>query len=143
MMRVVAGILRRNRAILACRRRRDDAFAGKWEFPGGKIHEHETPAQALVRELQEELGVTVRPGLEVECIRHAYPDHPPVEIRFFEVEGLQQEPENLCFEELRWLPPQELHTVDWLAADWPLVRRLAASDGKPLPAAGPSAEGST
>lgn len=133
MMRVAAGILRRSATILACRRRLGGSFGGRWEFPGGKLHADETPSQALVRELQEELGIEVSPGLEVECIRHAYPGHPLVEIHFFEVGESSQEPRNLCFEELRWLSPQELPALDWLEADRPLVQRLATSDGKPLP----------
>ena len=140
MMRVAAGILRRDGLILACRRRLGDSFGGKWEFPGGKIRASETPSQALVRELQEELGILVHPGPEVECVRYEYPGHPPVEIRFFEIREFHQEPQNLCSDELRWLPPHELPTVDWLEADLPLVRRLVASDGQPLPPEGGSTE---
>jgi len=140
MMRVAAGILRRNGTILACRRRLDGSFGGRWEFPGGKLRPTETPSQALVRELHEELGIVVHPGPEVERIRHAYPDHPPVEIHFFEIREFHQEPQNLCFEELRWLAPQELAGLDWLEADLPLVHRLAASDGLPLPPAGTPTE---
>jgi len=135
MIRVAAGILRRNGTILACRRRLGDPFGGKWEFPGGKIRASETPSQALVRELQEELGIEVHPGAEVERVRHEYPGHPAVEIRFFEVREFRQEPRNLCFEELRWLAPPQLPSVDWLEADLPLVHRLAESDGRPLPPA--------
>jgi 8-oxo-dGTP diphosphatase len=133
MTRVVAGILRQGGAILACRRRLDDAFGGKWEFPGGKIRKTESAPDALVRELQEELGIHVAPGPEVDCIRHQYNGHPQVEIRFFEIASFQNEPENLNFEELRWMTPDALPSLDWLDADWPLVRRLASSDGQPLP----------
>ena len=125
IVEVVAGILRREGNILACQRRIGSPFGGQWELPGGKIRAGEGPREALVRELQEELGVTAQPGAQVERIRHHYPDHATVELRFYEIDSFQGEPENLCFEEIRWVPAPELPDLPWLEADWPLVRQLA------------------
>ncbi|MGD8375141.1 MAG: (deoxy)nucleoside triphosphate pyrophosphohydrolase [Acidobacteriota bacterium] len=126
---VAAGILRRGDRILACRRRLEGAFPGKWELPGGKLQDGESPGQALVRELREELAVEARPGREVARVRHEYADHAPVRLHFFEVESFQGEPRNLAFEEIRWASPRELLELDWLEADRPLVRRLAGPHG--------------
>ena len=56
---VVAAVLRRGDAVLLCRRPHEKRHGGLWEFPGGKVHEGETPEQALARELEEELGLAL------------------------------------------------------------------------------------
>jgi len=131
---VAAGILRRGASILACRRRAGGAFGGRWELPGGKIEPGESPADALVRELREELQVVAAPGPEVERIDHAYPGYPPVRLHFFEVARFEGEPRSTQFDALLWAPGEELLALEWLDADLPLIRRLAASSGRPLPA---------
>ncbi len=57
MLQVVAAVIERDERILICQRRPGQSHALQWEFPGGKIEPGETPAQALARELEEELGV--------------------------------------------------------------------------------------
>lgn len=131
---VAAGILRRDYRILACRRRLDGAFGGKWELPGGKLQDGEAPAEALVRELREELGIEAHPGPEVDRITHAYDGHPSVRLHFFEVDRFLGEPRNRAFEEIRWTALNELTSLDWLEADLQLVRRLVAHPHDPLPA---------
>ena len=59
---VVAAVIESHGPILACQRRKNDAFGLKWEFPGGKLKPDETPPQALARELREELGVDAQIG---------------------------------------------------------------------------------
>jgi 8-oxo-dGTP diphosphatase len=122
---VVAGIIRRGNLLLACQRRLDDRFPGKWEFPGGKVEEGELPEAALRRELEEELGIIAEIGKRVWQARHKYPDFPPVELDFFEVAKFIGEPINLAFEQIRWVRPDELPALDFLEADLPLVARLA------------------
>jgi 8-oxo-dGTP diphosphatase len=142
-IRVAAGILRRDGNVLACRRRLGDAFGGKWELPGGKVRSGETPAQALVRELDEELGIRARTGGEVGRIRHAYPGGPTVQLHFFEIEAFDGEMENRCFESIRWLPPADLGPLDWLDADRPLIRRLISGGARPLPDLAPGVDSSS
>ena len=70
---VVAAIIRRGNRILLARRPLDKAQGGLWEFPGGKVGEGESPADALVREIQEELDCTITVGPLLITVVHAYP----------------------------------------------------------------------
>jgi len=62
MLRVTAAILVHRDKILIARRKDNDPLAGKWEFPGGKIEQYETPEQCLAREMKEEFGIDIRVG---------------------------------------------------------------------------------
>ena len=62
MKRVTAAILMKNGRVLVAQRRGTDKLAGKWEFPGGKIENHETPKQCLIREMKEEFDIKVSIG---------------------------------------------------------------------------------
>ena len=130
MIRVAAGLLRRGGRVLICRRRSGGPFALRWEFPGGKMKEGETPGSALCRELLEELSVAVFPE-KLRClqiVRHRYPEGPEVEIHFFQVEEFAGEPANRCFEEIAWVAIPDLPGFDFLEADRPLVARIAAGE---------------
>lgn len=128
MIRVAAGILRREGRILICQRRSGGPHALKWEFPGGKLGEGESAEAALCRELREELAVAVLPARlrNLDTIRHRYRGGPDVEIRFFEVAAFSGEPANLSFERIAWVASRDLSGYDFLDADRPLVARIAA-----------------
>jgi 8-oxo-dGTP diphosphatase len=126
MKRVVAAIIVDNGLILACQRTRHQVMPLKWEFPGGKIEEGEQPRDALRRELEEELGIEATIGNEVVRIHHEYPGGGSVELRFFEVRDYRGEIENRIFREIRWVGRKDLLDLDFLEADRPLVKDLAA-----------------
>jgi 8-oxo-dGTP diphosphatase len=123
-VRVVAAVLAHDGRILACRRAPGRAAAGKWEFPGGKVDANESPEDALGREIQEELGITVRVGpllhrasttvgatvIDLSCYRTTPTGDLPRE--------------STDHDELRWLDPAELRTLDWAAPDIPAVEFL-------------------
>ena len=118
-MRVVVGAVVRDGGgrVLAARRY---APAG-WEFPGGKVEPGETEPAALARELREELGVEAEVGVRVG------PDVPiagEYVLRAWTARITAGEPAPLEHAELRWLPPEQLHTVAWLPADLPVVSVL-------------------
>jgi 8-oxo-dGTP diphosphatase len=127
MKLVVAALIECEGKLLVCQRRRNAAFALKWEFPGGKVEPGETPERALERELREELGVAARIGAELHRTQHKYKEMPEaIELRFYAcATEAGTEPRNLDFEQLAWRKPHELREMDFLAADGDLIRMLA------------------
>ncbi|MFF5564469.1 (deoxy)nucleoside triphosphate pyrophosphohydrolase [Streptomyces sp. NPDC012623] len=120
---VVAGAVFDRGRLLAARRSAPPELAGRWELPGGKLEPGELPEQGLVRELREELGVEARP---VERIPGEWPLKPGLVLRVWTVRLLSGEPRPLeDHDELRWLGPDEIHTVDWLDQDRPAVTEAA------------------
>jgi 8-oxo-dGTP diphosphatase len=122
---VVAGLVAREGKVLIGQRQANDRHGLKWEFPGGKVEAHETPKQALKRELREELGIEAEIGTEVARYEHASPGRSPLLLIFLRVPSYAGEPRALAFEEIRWEPPAALPGYDFLDGDLDLVRRLA------------------
>src|SRR5690242_7372650 len=123
---VAAALILREGKILISQRTQHQAMALKWEFPGGKIEPGESAAQALVRELDEELGIQATAGPEVARVEHRYRSGTAVDLRFFLVNEYSGDIDNRIFRDIRWVTPQELTEYDFLEADAPLVRDLAA-----------------
>ena len=128
MIRVVAGIIEQDGRVLICQRQSGRIFAGKWEFPGGKMRPSETPRQALKRELREELGTSPKIGELVQMVRHRYAEmSEPVQISFLRA-ALKEKPRNLAFERIVWARRPELPRYDFLAADRHLISRLVRGE---------------
>ena len=138
MITVVAAVIERDdRRLLIGQRRRDDTSPLKWEFPGGKVENGETPEAALSRELHEELGATLQKCAEIARVRHKYAETANgLEIRFYAAE-IASAPDPLVatvqkpFEQLAWVLPKELSQYDFLAANARLVADLATGRLKP------------
>jgi 8-oxo-dGTP diphosphatase len=125
---VVAALILRDAKILVCQRRRDDTRGLQWEFPGGKVESGETPQEALVRELREELGVEATIGRELFRTRHRYRESAQaLELIFFQASVDRSAPlQNLVFEGFEWADLSALPNYDFLQADEEFVTLLAS-----------------
>jgi len=125
MVQVVAAILEREGRILIGQRQPTQSHPLKWEFPGGKVEPGETPAQALARELKEELDLEVLASAEMMRYFHTYPGKSPIELMFFRVTEWRGEPRNLIFRDLRWERRQALRSFDFVEGDTKFIRSLS------------------
>lgn len=121
---VVAGVIvdARGRILLA-RRTEGRDLAGLWEFPGGKVDPGETPEQALVRELREELGIEARVGAPVIAVPQQYPDK-RLRLDVRRIEGWTGTVKGLDGQALAWVPPHKLASYAMPDADRPVVAAL-------------------
>lgn len=98
-------------------------YKGWWEFPGGKIEEGETPEEALVREIREELTAEISVGELIKTVEYDYPSfHLVMDCFWAEVVSGQLELKEA--EDARWLRKEELMDVKWLPADLELIEYI-------------------
>ncbi|MGA3211691.1 MAG: (deoxy)nucleoside triphosphate pyrophosphohydrolase [Terriglobales bacterium] len=112
--------------LLICQRTQDQPMPLKWEFPGGKIEPGEQPQNALIRELEEELGVLADIGEEVVRLQHEYANNGVIELQFFLVHEWKGEITNRIFRSIRWVHQSDLPRYDFLDADRRLVQDIAS-----------------
>lgn len=99
-------------------------MAGFWEFPGGAVEKGETPAEALERELREELGIAARVGAELARAVHAY-EFGTIELIGLLVEDFTGDPALIDHDRLEWVAPERLLEFALTPADVPLAKTLA------------------
>ena len=125
-VRVSAAVIRDGDKILAAERGYGE-YRGFWEFPGGKREEGESGEEAIIREIKEELGVTIETDGFIATIEHDYPDFHLIMDCYYAhvVEGVIKANEHMA---LRWISVDEIESLEWLPADWkilPFVREKA------------------
>lgn len=123
MIRVTAGILENRGKVLLAKRNKDDPLKNKWEFPGGKIEEGETPEKCLKRELSEELGIDAEIGEFLCSSKYEY-DHVSIELLAYRVNGYSGELKPTDHEEIEWVSPSDFHNYDFPEADKPIIEIL-------------------
>lgn len=122
---VVAALVTDNAGrVLITRRRPDQPMPDQWEFPGGKMEPGESPEEALVRELSEEIGVRSQVGPVWDVLYHRYPDYDVLMLVYACRLAPGAEPRCLEVGALAWARRDELAGYDMLPADRPLVARL-------------------
>lgn len=131
MITVTAGILTDGDRVLVCQRLPDGRFPLKWEFPGGKVENGETPEACLRRELHEELAIKAEVGPEIYRTEHRYPNGVAIRLLFFRILRYSGTPINRAFERIEWAERRELGGYDFLEADRELVDRLARGETSP------------
>ncbi|NLC69825.1 MAG: (deoxy)nucleoside triphosphate pyrophosphohydrolase [Desulfuromonadaceae bacterium] len=120
---VTAAILRKDGRILITRRPEGKPHGGFWEFPGGKLEEHESPEECLQREIVEELSLEIDIRGIFEVVHHRY-DWGPVLILAYDCLPRGTAIRNLGVAEHRWVSLEELPGYPLLPADVPIVNKL-------------------
>ena len=126
-MNVVGAAIVRDGKILCAQRGEPRTLAGKWEFPGGKIEAGETPEEALVRELREELACDVEVTSFVCTSTQDY-DFGTVVLSVYLCKLVAGEPLLTEHQEVRWLPPEQIPSLDWTPADADAVAAISAME---------------
>jgi 8-oxo-dGTP diphosphatase len=121
--KVTAAILRKDGKILIAKRQSGDAFEGKWEFPGGKIEEGETPEQCLRRELLEEFGIDTIINRLLYVVPYTYTEG-SILLYAYEVTQSKGDFKLNVHDEAKWTEPQDLGSYDFLEADKLIIENL-------------------
>lgn len=120
---VVGAVIIENEKILCAQRGNTKTLSYKWEFPGGKIEEGETPQEALKREIDEEMNCTVEIGEFIETTVHEY-EFGFVHLSTFYCTLIDGQPTLTEHIDIKWLAASELLTLDWAPADIPAVEKI-------------------
>lgn len=118
-VKVVAAVIHKDNKIFATARGYGE-FKGMWEFPGGKVEAGETPQQALLREIQEELDTKITVGDLIGTIEYDYPTFHLL-MDCFWCEVVEGKLKLLEAEDAKWLSKETLYDVRWLPADITIV----------------------
>lgn len=126
-IRVVAAVIKvtneKGEPMIFATQRGYGDFKGGWEFPGGKIEAGETPQEALVREIREELETEIAVGELIDTIEYDYPTF-HLSMDCFWAEIVSGDLVLKEHEAAKWLTRDELDTVEWLSADIGLIEKL-------------------
>lgn len=122
VIRVVAAIIKDGNRIFATQRGYGD-LKGGWEFPGGKIEEGETPQEALIREIKEELETEIVVRELIDTIEYDYPKF-HLSMDCFWAEIISGDLTLKEHEAAKWLTKEELDSVGWLPADITLIEKI-------------------
>ena len=123
MTEVVAALIWDENRFLACQRPAHKARGLLWEFVGGKVEPGETKEQALIRECQEELAVTVSVQDVFMEVDHVYPDL-TVHLTLFNASIAEGTPQKIEHNDLRWITVEEIDQYKFCPADEEILRRL-------------------
>lgn len=122
IIRVVAAVISSDNKIFVTARGYGE-FKGQWEFPGGKIEPGETPAEALTREIKEELDTDIKVGKFIHTIEYDYPAF-HLSMDCFWCEVIKGDLILKEAEDARWLTKEQLYDVEWLPADLSLIEKI-------------------
>ena len=123
VVHVAVGVIVRQQQVLLALRSNKQHQGGKWEFPGGKVEPDETVAQALTRELLEEVAINVTETSAFMQLEYAYPEK-TVLLDIYLVTDFTGEPHGLEGQPLQWVNIADLSSMEFPDANQPIVERL-------------------
>lgn len=123
MVQVVAALIRDNDKFMIFQRPVTKTRAYQWEFVGGKVEKGETFEEALIRECQEEIGVTVRVGDVFMEVDHEYPDI-TIHLTLFNAEIVDGVPQKLEHNDIRSITPDEIPQYRFCPADDEILKKI-------------------
>ena len=123
MTEVVAALIWKNNKFMICQRPAHKARGLLWEFVGGKVESGETKEQALIRECQEELAVTLSVGDIFMEVIHEYPDI-TVHLTLFNATIDEGEPRKLEHNDIQWITPSEIPNYKFCPADVEILSKI-------------------
>ena len=126
MVEVVAALIWDNDKFMICQRPAHKARALLWEFVGGKVEPGETKEQALIRECQEELAITLSVGDVFMDVVHEYPDI-TAHLTLFNATISKGTPQKLEHNDIQWITPAEIPQYDFCPADVEILAKIHAS----------------
>ena len=122
-IKVVAAVIREGNRIFSTQRGYGEFKVG-WEFPGGTVEPHETPQQALRREIMEELDTEIRVGNYIDTIEYDYPNF-HLSMDCFWCEVIKGDLVLKEAEDAKWLTKEQLASVNWLPADITIIPKIS------------------
>ncbi len=120
---VVAAVIYDGKGNIFATQRGHGEWKDWWEFPGGKIEPGETPEEALIREIREELDIGIAISLKLVTVEYDYPDYHLV-MHCYWCRISSGHPTLLVHEDAKWLPIRDLHSVRWLPADTDVLKEI-------------------
>ena len=123
MVEVVAALIWDNEKFLICQRPANKACPLLWEFVGGKVESGETKEQALVRECQEELDITLDVGEPFMDVVHEYPDI-NVHLTLFNAKIMSGVPRLIEHNDIAWITPNEISRYEFCPADQEILKEI-------------------
>ena len=124
IINVVAAAIEKHGKFFCAQRPEGKSLGGFWEFPGGKLEEGESPEQALIREIKEELNSEIQIISYINEASYDY-DFGSVVMKTYHAELISGNLELLEHQNSTWLAPHELSTINWAPVDRPAVRLLS------------------
>ena len=126
---VVAALIWDYDKFMICQRPAHKARGLLWEFVGSKVEPGETKEQALIRECQEELAVTLSVGDVFMDVVHEYPDL-AVHLTLFNATIAEGEPQKLEHNDIKWITPREIPNYDFCPADETILNEIKRKHSK-------------
>lgn len=130
MTEVAVGIIMRDDEVLLCQRKTGARYGTKWEFPGGKVEQGETPSTCLLRELREELGIDARIDRLFHRQQSSYADGGDYDVYYYIIQSFTGQPVNKVFEQLTWVPLGRVDSYDVLSGNLPVMTLLRAAHAR-------------